>query len=85
MDFTRSGINKGTALRVLCEMSDITPSQTIAVGDSFNDLPLMQTAGLGIAMGNAPDEVRNAARHVVPSVEEDGLAHAVERHILPLL
>ncbi|MYA62857.1 MAG: HAD-IIB family hydrolase [Dehalococcoidia bacterium] len=85
VDFTRSGINKGSALHVLCEMSDITPSHTIAVGDSFNDLPLMETAGLGIAMGNAPSEVRNAAKHVVPSVEEDGLAHAIERHILPLL
>ncbi len=85
VDFTRSGVNKGSALRILCDMSDITPSQTIAVGDSFNDLPLMQTAGLGIAMGNAPQEVRDAARHVAPSVEEDGLAHTIERHILPLL
>lgn len=85
VDFTRSGINKGSALRILCEMMGIAPSHTIAVGDSFNDLPLMETAGLGIAMGNAPKEVRDAARHVVPSVEEDGLARAVERHILPLL
>ena len=85
VDFTRSGINKGSALRVLCKMSDITPSHTIAVGDSFNDLPLMQTAGLGIAMGNAPKEVRDAARYVVPPVEEDGLAHAIERYIIPLL
>ena len=85
VDFTRSGVNKGSALRTLCEMSDIAPSHTIAVGDSFNDLPLMETAGLGIAMGNAPQEVRDAARHVVPSVEEDGLAHAIERHVLPLL
>ena len=85
VDFTRSGVNKGSALRVLCDMTDIAPSHTIAVGDSFNDLPLMQTAGLGIAMGNAPSEVRNAARQVVPSVEEDGLAQAIERHIIPLL
>ena len=85
VDFTRSGVNKGSALRTLCDMTNIAPTQTIAVGDSFNDLPLMQTAGLGIAMGNAPDEVRNAATHTVPPVEQDGLAHAIERHILPLL
>ena len=85
VDFTRSGVNKGMALRVLCEMTGIAPSQTIAVGDSFNDLPLMETAGLGIAMGNAPEEVRNAARHIVPSVEEDGLAQAIERYVMPLL
>ena len=85
VDFTRSGINKGTALRILCDMTGIAPSHTIAVGDSFNDLPLMETAGLGIAMGNAPQEVRDAAKYVVPPVEQDGLAHAIDRHILPLL
>ena len=85
VDFTRSGVNKGSALRVLCNMTGITPSHTIAVGDSFNDAPMLETAGLGIAMGNAPQEVRDAARHLVPSVEEDGLAHAIERHVLPLL
>ena len=51
VDFTRSGVNKGRALRVLCEMIGITPSQTIAVGDSFNDAPLMKTAGLGDSDG----------------------------------
>ena len=85
VDFTRSGVNKGNALRTLCEIAEISPSQTIAVGDSYNDAPLLETAGLGIAMGNAPKEVRDAAQHVVPSVEQDGLALAIERHVLPLL
>ena len=85
VDFTRSGVNKGSALRTLCDMTGIAPSQTIAIGDSFNDLPLMQTAGLGIAMGNAPAEVRNAATHTVPPVEQDGLAHAIEQYVLPMI
>ena len=85
VDFTRSGVHKGSALRVLCEMTGIAPSQTIAVGDSFNDAPMIETAGLGIAMGNAPKEVRDAAKYSVPPVEQDGLAQAIERHILPLL
>ncbi len=85
VDFTRSGVNKGSALRILCDMSGIAPSQTIAVGDSFNDAPLLETAGLGIAMGNAPQEVRDAARYVVQTVDEDGLAEAIERYVLPIL
>ena len=84
VDFTRSGIHKGSTLRVLCDMTGISPSQTIAVGDSFNDAPMIETAGLGIAMGNAPKEVSDAARYSVPSVEQDGLAHAIERYVLPL-
>ena len=85
VDFTRKGVNKGSALDALCDLAGIEPSQTIAVGDSFNDLPLMQTAGLGIAMGNAPKEVRDAARYTVPPVEENGLALAIRRYVLPLL
>ena len=85
VDFTRKGVNKGSALRAMCELIGIRSSQTIAVGDSFNDAPLMATAGFGIAMGNAPKEVREAARYSVPTVEEDGLAHAIERYVLPLI
>ncbi len=85
VDFTRSGVNKGSALRILCDMSGIAPSQTIAVGDSFNDAPLLETAGLGIAMGNAPQEVRDVADYSVPTVEEDGLAEAIERYVLPMI
>ena len=85
VDFTRKGVHKGMALRVLCEMEGIAPSQTIAVGDSFNDLPMLEAAGLGIAMGSAPQEVREAARYTAPPVEDDGLAEAIERYVLPLL
>ncbi len=85
VDFTRKGVNKGRALEKLCALKGIEPSQTIAVGDSFNDKPLVETAGLGIAMGNAPSEVRDAAKYSVPPVEEDGLALAIRRYVMPLL
>ena len=85
VDFTRKGVNKGSALEALCALMKIDPSQTIAVGDSFNDVPLMETAGIGIAMGNAPTAVREAATYSVPPVERDGLALAIERRVIPLL
>ena len=83
VNFTRSGVNKGTGLRALCGLLGIDPSEVAAVGDSFNDLPLFETAGLPIAMGGAPAELLDLARHAVASVEQDGLVEAIERYVLP--
>ena len=60
-------------------------SQMIAIGDSYNDLPLLAACGLGIAMGGSPEELRAIADHVAPSVDDDGLAVAIEEHVLPRL
>ncbi len=85
VDFTREGVNKGTGMRALCKLMAINPSETIAVGDSYNDIPLLRAAGLGIAMGGSPDEVRDAADYTTGPVSEDGLAEAIERFVLPRL
>lgn len=84
VNFTRSGVNKGTGLRALCDLLGIDQSEVAAVGDSFNDLPMFETAGLPIAMGGAPSELLNLARHVVANVDQDGLVEAIERYVLPL-
>ncbi len=83
VNFTRSGVNKGTGLKTLCELICVQPSEVAAVGDSFNDLPMFQVAGLPIAMGGAPPELLELARHTVGSVEQDGLVEAIDRHVLP--
>ena len=83
VNFTRSGVNKGTGLRALCELLDIDPSEVAAVGDSFNDLPLFEAAGLPIAMGGAPSELLEIALHTVGNVEQNGLVEAIERYVIP--
>jgi Cof subfamily protein (haloacid dehalogenase superfamily) len=72
-------VSKGTALRRLAAWHEVPLPAVAAIGDGRNDLPMIQTAGLGIAMGNAAEEVRRAAGFVTASVEEDGLADAIDR------
>jgi hydroxymethylpyrimidine pyrophosphatase-like HAD family hydrolase len=55
----------------------IAAEQICAVGDDVNDVPMIEGAGLGIAMGNAPEEVRRAADRVAPTLDDDGLAQAI--------
>ena len=83
VDFTRRGVNKGSSLLELCGLLRVEPSETIAVGDSFNDVPMLRTCGLGIAMGGSPKEVQDAAGCTVGSVFEDGVLEAIERYVLP--
>ena len=83
VDFTRKGVNKGSSLRELCGLIRVDPTETIAVGDSFNDVPMLRTCGLGIAMGSSPKEIRDAAGCTVGSVGEDGVVEAIDRYVLP--
>ena len=54
-----------------------------ALGDQFNDVPMLERAGLSIAMGNAPDPVKARADHVTTANDADGVAHAIDTIILP--
>ena len=83
VDFTLKGVDKGTGIARMGEMLGVEPSEMVCVGDSYNDLPMFAAAGLAIAMGGAPDDIRSAAALTVPTVEEDGLAYAIDHHILP--
>ena len=76
-------VSKGAALAFLARRYGISQAATIAVGDSGNDLSMVQWAGLGVAMGNATADVLAAADWVAPAVAEDGVAAVIERFIWP--
>jgi Cof subfamily protein (haloacid dehalogenase superfamily) len=75
-------VNKGKSLEIVARYLDVPMEQVLAVGDSWNDAPLLQAAGFGVAMGSAPPELREVADAVVADVENDGVAEAIERFVL---
>ena len=77
-----SGVNKGDGLRRLALLLGIDLSEVMAVGDNLNDLEMLDVAGLGVAMGNAAPETRARADYVTASVDDEGVARAIERFIL---
>lgn len=76
-DITARGADKGTALLTVAAHLGISAEETVAFGDGGNDKSILQAAGIGIAMGNAPDDVKAAADHVTASVDEDGVAKGI--------
>lgn len=73
------GIDKAASLSRLLPMINISRAETIAVGDGYNDLSMIEFAGLGVAMANAADEVKLKADFVTKSNEEDGVAYVIEK------
>jgi Cof subfamily protein (haloacid dehalogenase superfamily) len=79
---TALGMSKGRALEALAAHLGISLGEVMAVGDWLNDIPLLRTAGLGVAMGNAHEELKKIADYVTGDVEDDGLAAAVDKFLL---
>lgn len=73
---------KGNALREVCGLLDIDPAHVMAIGDSGNDLSMLQAAGFSVAMGNAAPHIQVAADAVTLPYDQDGAAIAIERYIL---
>ena len=71
-------INKGQGIRDICKVLGMCPAEVISFGDAANDIPMLEVAGMGVAMGNASGEVKAAADMVTLSNNEDGIAAALE-------
>ncbi|MCL2153204.1 MAG: Cof-type HAD-IIB family hydrolase [Oscillospiraceae bacterium] len=82
LEFVDSATSKGAAMRVIGERYGIPQCEMMAIGDSYNDIEMIRHAALGVAMGNAPQEIKDIADAVTSTNEEDGVAEAIYRYVL---
>lgn len=82
IEINPKGINKKTGIIEVCQLLQIEMSEVVAMGDSMNDIEMIKAAGLGVAMGNAQEAVKQAADIVTLKCGEDGVAKAIREHVL---
>ena len=83
LEAANPGANKGVGVRYLAEeLLGLTAANVMALGDNFNDIEMLEYAGIGIAMGSAPAPLKALAHWVAPDVESDGAATAIEKFLL---
>ena len=80
--FTKPGVTKEGAITALCRALDITPAEIIAFGDDIPDIGMLRMCGLGVAMGNAREEVKAASDVVIGSNNTEAIAEYLENHVL---
>lgn len=82
IDCTAAGIDKATGARDFAEAVGVDVSELMVVGDGWNDVPMFEVAGTGIAMEGAPVEVQNIATAMTAGIDDDGAALAIEKYVL---
>ena len=82
IEITRQGVSKGKAVAILAAFYGLTREEIITIGDSENDVSMLEYAGLGIAMGNATDNVKQKADYITDSNDQEGVANAINKFIL---
>ena len=80
-EISKAGVTKSTGLDALTKHLGVTMEQTMAIGDSENDYSMINAAGLGVAMGNASDDIKAIADYITTSNEEDGVGEAIKKFI----
>ncbi|ULL15906.1 HAD family phosphatase [Paenibacillus sp. H1-7] len=84
MEISPQGISKESGVRKVCDRLGIGMDQVIAVGDNMNDYRLIRAAGLGVAMGNADEQLKRVADAFTDTNERDGVAKAIQRYVFGL-
>lgn len=77
-EFVPKGSDKGFGIRKYCEYRNVDPKDTIAIGDSINDVEMLEAVGYSIAMGNGTDSVKKLVDYVTSDINEDGLFNAMK-------
>jgi len=82
LEFVSPDASKGSALEAIGKLMGVDRSEIIAVGDGYNDISMLKYAGLGVAMGNAPDDIKALCGHVTSTNDEEGVAAVLEEFFL---
>lgn len=82
LEINPKGISKASGIQEVCKLLGIDMSEVVTMGDSLNDLAMIQAAGLGVAMGNAQEELKAAADLVTVTNNEHAVARIIREHIL---
>lgn len=81
-EFLKKGVTKAGAIKILADKFNIANEEILAIGDSENDLPMLMSAGIGVAMGNAADNVKKSCRHITDTCDNGGFVKAVYKYVL---
>lgn len=82
LEIMPKGASKTSAIEILRKKFNIKQSEILAAGDNYNDIDMIEYAGLGVAMGNAPEEVKRCSDFVTLSNDEDGVAEVIKKFCL---
>ena len=82
LELMPKGVDKGNGIAVLADLLGIEASEVMSLGDEANDAAMIEYAGIGVAMGNATDEIKAMAQYITKTNEEHGVAHAIQKFVL---
>ncbi|MBM7643309.1 Cof subfamily protein (haloacid dehalogenase superfamily) [Streptococcus loxodontisalivarius] len=82
LEMTSKSVSKENALLEITKHYQLDLTETMAIGDNFNDIPMLEKAGIGVAMGNAPQEVKEAADYVTDDNDNHGISKALDDYVL---
>lgn len=82
LEVTHNQVSKKQALLELANYYQLSLSEIMTIGDNYNDIPMIETAGIGVAMGNAPTEVKTCANTVTDSNDQNGVSKAIKLYVL---